>query len=175
MTNSKFRCATCKQYVDIDDAYLTLAVGRFCSTECVSAKMTQKRAKARSSSKRSRARAGGTGVAARPRKTVPLEVRAAVHRRDSRCRMCGGNGTEVHHVKFRSQGGEDSVLNLALLCTDCHHTHAHGPLAGYWRQVLLAMLWVHYVEGRRRTALETASWLAATGVLAAPQPLRPAS
>ncbi len=44
-----------------------------------------------------------------------------------RCRHCGTtDGVEVHHIKFRSVGGEDSTKNLALLCRCCHNEiHAY--------------------------------------------------
>jgi predicted restriction endonuclease len=37
------------------------------------------------------------------------------------CENCGGNGTDVHHLKFRSQGGDDHITNLCCLCRECHH------------------------------------------------------
>lgn len=50
------------------------------------------------------------------------KVRAAVKVRDKgRCRVCSRReGVEVHHVKFRSLGGEHSTANCALLCPECH-------------------------------------------------------
>lgn len=169
MGNSKFRCSTCKQYVELSDAYLTMGIGRFCSSECVSVKMNAKKAKARSAAKKAKARAGGTTP--KPR-TIPLDIRAAVRVRDGqRCRMCGGNGQEVHHIRFRSQGGTDTEDNLILLCNECHHVHAHGELSRYWRQVFRAVIWFQCVEGRRITALDAGRLLARTGVLAAPREL----
>jgi 5-methylcytosine-specific restriction endonuclease McrA len=34
-------------------------------------------------------------------------------------------GTEAHHVRFRSQGGDDDPENLVLLCKSCHDAR-HG-------------------------------------------------
>ncbi len=43
-----------------------------------------------------------------------------------RCRHCKTATPEVHHIKFRSAGGEDSTENLALLCRACHaEVHAY--------------------------------------------------
>lgn len=44
-----------------------------------------------------------------------------------RCRCCkSADLVEVHHVRFRSLGGEDSSANLALLCRVCHaEIHAY--------------------------------------------------
>lgn len=53
-----------------------------------------------------------------------LQVRLCeqVLRRDSwRCQCCGSKSNlEVHHKNFRSQGGDDSEVNLITLCVDCH-------------------------------------------------------
>ena len=38
-----------------------------------------------------------------------------------RCQVCGRmNGLEVHHIRFRSQNGDDSEENLITLCSECH-------------------------------------------------------
>ncbi len=36
------------------------------------------------------------------------------------CGGCGGVGEQIHHVKFRSQGGTHKANNLILLCLRCH-------------------------------------------------------
>jgi 5-methylcytosine-specific restriction endonuclease McrA len=43
-------------------------------------------------------------------------------KRDSwRCQGCGSlRGLEVHHIRSRSQSGDDSEDNLITLCADCH-------------------------------------------------------
>jgi 5-methylcytosine-specific restriction endonuclease McrA len=49
-------------------------------------------------------------------------LREQVLRRDAwRCQSCGSRSNlEVHHRKFRSQGGHDSEQNLITLCAGCH-------------------------------------------------------
>ncbi len=49
-------------------------------------------------------------------------VRRAVKFRDGgQCRVCvRGNGTELHHIVFRSLGGKHSTANCILICWDCH-------------------------------------------------------
>jgi 5-methylcytosine-specific restriction endonuclease McrA len=49
-------------------------------------------------------------------------LREQVLRRDAwRCQVCGARSNlEVHHKKFRSQGGDDSENNLITLCGRCH-------------------------------------------------------
>ncbi len=34
-------------------------------------------------------------------------------------------GVHVHHIRFRSQGGDDTATNLAWLCRPCHDAR-HG-------------------------------------------------
>ena len=51
--------------------------------------------------------------------------RHVVERDGGRCVLCLQNGTDVHHVIYRSQGGTDSLNNLVLLCRHCHE-RAHG-------------------------------------------------
>ncbi len=67
-------------------------------------------------------------VGRRDRMTLWQRVRRAVIFRDKgRCRACHRReGAEVHHVRFRSVGGEHSTANCALLCGECHaDVHAY--------------------------------------------------
>jgi 5-methylcytosine-specific restriction endonuclease McrA len=55
-------------------------------------------------------------------------VRQCVLVRDGyRCRVCRTReGVDVHHVRFRSVGGEDSTANCAAICRVCHaECHAY--------------------------------------------------
>ena len=47
---------------------------------------------------------------------------AILHRDGYTCQCCGKKNCrlEVHHVKFRSDGGTDDEENLITLCVDCH-------------------------------------------------------
>jgi 5-methylcytosine-specific restriction endonuclease McrA len=67
-------------------------------------------------------RASDRRVRARNRERQWQAVRKAVLARDgNRCRACGlKEGTEVHHIRFRSLGGEDSPANCAAICDRCH-------------------------------------------------------
>lgn len=51
-----------------------------------------------------------------------VALREVVACRDrGRCRVCNTKKSlQYHHLKFRSQGGEDTVENLLLLCFKCH-------------------------------------------------------
>lgn len=45
---------------------------------------------------------------------------------------------ERHHRKLRSQGGQDSIENLVLLCPHCHKILIHGrPARSYARGFLV--------------------------------------
>ena len=40
-----------------------------------------------------------------------------------RCQSCGSSeNLQVHHVKWRSQLGDDSEQNLITLCSSCHRS-----------------------------------------------------
>jgi 5-methylcytosine-specific restriction endonuclease McrA len=54
-------------------------------------------------------------------------VRTAVWRRDGgQCRACQGRQRlQVHHLRWRSQGGKWTTTNCVLLCRNCHQ-EAHA-------------------------------------------------
>lgn len=54
------------------------------------------------------------------------------------CQMCFSPGTEIHHVKFRSQGGRGVFTNGLTLCQSCHRkVHDDRELAEYWISVFV--------------------------------------
>ncbi len=64
----------------------------------------------------------------RNRQSIPPARRRAILIRDGhRCRARGCNATcflEVHHLKARSEGGDNGEQNLITLCSSCHR-HLH--------------------------------------------------
>ena len=62
----------------------------------------------------------------RPRLKLAREgyeiVRKRVLERDGwRCQACGSmKNLQIHHMKRRSQLGDDAMPNLITLCADCH-------------------------------------------------------
>lgn len=55
-----------------------------------------------------------------------------------KCELCDtwtGDSGEVHHIKFRSQGGGDEDGNLIYLCQPCHSQKAHGVNSREYRSV----------------------------------------
>ena len=55
-----------------------------------------------------------------------------VYDRDGgKCFICGKyieRGTPPHHIKYRSQGGEDVMENLVMLCNECHRKVHDGKI-----------------------------------------------
>ena len=57
---------------------------------------------------------------------LPLEeysilTNSVLSRDGFKCRSCGFRGNlTAHHMRFRSQGGEDTMDNLVTLCSACH-------------------------------------------------------
>lgn len=50
---------------------------------------------------------------------------------------CTWRGTEIHHRKLRSQGGQHDLDTCILLCKNCHMAvHAH-PARSYEQQLLV--------------------------------------
>lgn len=69
---------------------------------------------------------------------------------------------ECHHIKYLSQGGPNEPSNLIALC-DQHHRMVHSNKR-VWQPILLACIWIHYVEGKFLTIPETELRLEAMGL-----------
>ena len=69
--------------------------------------------------------------------TIPAKVRSALRQReDNWCARCGHSlANNAHHRKNKSQGGQDVLSNLVLLCgsgtTGCHGWVTGHPLEAY--------------------------------------------
>ena len=62
--------------------------------------------------------------------------------RDKGCIICGNPNAVRHHVIFRSRGGNDSELNIVLLCTKHHHSaHRNQPK---YEKIFIEYLESHY-------------------------------
>lgn len=159
MPVARVRCSACRNYVPREEIYYESRVSRICSEDCFkdlherTRLRTRERAKARSKAK--------------PRDNrLDLDTRRRVRARDGNvCRWCGKRGEQVHHIKYRSQGGPDHMSNLILLCTE-HHQRVHSNKR-HWQPTLLALLWIGYVDGRWLTVPETERYLMREGLLAA--------
>lgn len=64
------------------------------------------------------------------------KVKQQIYERDNgQCQQCGAPGTQIHHVKFRSQGGRGVYSNGVLLCHSCHRkVHDNRELALQWQK-----------------------------------------
>lgn len=52
--------------------------------------------------------------------------------RNSYCKFCGSKvEVSAHHIRFRSEGGDDSMGNLISLCFPCHRKIHDGYQMGY--------------------------------------------
>jgi hypothetical protein len=63
------------------------------------------------------------------KKNPTLKQRLATIARDQRCIGCGAPASrcQIHHIRWRRNGGLTVVANLVLVCANCHfHIHHHG-------------------------------------------------
>jgi hypothetical protein len=68
-------------------------------------------------------------VASAAARMIPPQLRRAVAWRDGGCVIDGCTSRyrlQVHHLRFRSDGGDDDLENLATLCWFHHHVCIHG-------------------------------------------------
>lgn len=136
--NSRARCSVCKQYVPQSEIVFANRMTKVCSSECFGALMGKHR-----ETKKSKR------PAKRMHPVIPIEMRSVVHERDQNmCRCCGARGTQCHHVLFRSQGGEDELSNLILLCSECHQDKAHGVESRRYRELFRKYIWLCMVENK---------------------------
>lgn len=158
MSVARVRCSACRNYVPREEIYYETRVSRICSEDCFRSLHERNRTKARSR-KREKAKK-------KPESRLDIELRRKVRKRDGNvCRWCGKNGEQVHHIKYRSQGGPDHLGNLILLCQE-HHQRVHSNKK-HWQPTLLALLWIGYVNGRWMTVPETERYLIRKGLLGA--------
>jgi len=63
------------------------------------------------------------------KQTYRLLMKRVLERDGWRCQKCGAvRNLQVHHWKYRSQLGDDSLSNLVTLCAYCH-IEEHGQLS----------------------------------------------
>lgn len=63
----------------------------------------------------------------------------AYERDNGECVLCHNRADDVHHVIFRSKGGQDDIHNVVCLCRE-HHEMAHGVHAKEMREWFLNYL-----------------------------------
>ena len=84
----------------------------------------------------------------RKRNAFSNKVKQQIYERDNGlCQQCGALGTEIHHVKFRSQGGRGVYSNGVLLCRSCHRkVHDNRELALQWQKHFESMYGKDYYK-----------------------------
>lgn len=129
---SKVRCANCDDYVERDEA-LRGGLSSFCDEDCRRNKAREYES-VRSSPKRAKMKRK------RAKNPMPEGLRDAVIAADGgKCRGCGiSNGLHVHHIMYRSQGGEHRIENLITLCFTCHDV-VHSD-KGKWQPACLVLM-----------------------------------
>lgn len=163
MANSKFRCAGCHEYKPQPE-HRRFGPSRVCSDRC--AELYSNDLQPKRSLNTSGRRARGAGVAAR-RLETPTAVRDQVLARDRhRCRVCGGEGHHVHHIRYRSEGVDHQPHNLITLCWE-HHEVVHSNKKK-WKPLLLAVIWFEYFERRHLTVLQVERILLRRGYIMVP-------
>jgi 5-methylcytosine-specific restriction endonuclease McrA len=96
-------------------------------------------------------------------RVAPQVRRKVIDRDQSCCRICGRyvEAPALHHIRYRSHGGPDTVDNLVTVGWqpghDCHLTVAHGP-----RARIIAPLLVACTVDPSVTALQLYRWQQAT-------------
>lgn len=140
------RCSICRNYFPKDRMLHTGlgSLGGVCSEECKTAyvkKYRDKRVRRREHREKKFV----------PGRRLPGTCRDRVRKRDDgRCRWCGTDqNVQIHHVRYRSQGGPDTPKNLISICADCHEL-AHSNKRKY-QPVLFTWLWLYYELGREVT------------------------
>lgn len=62
--------------------------------------------------------------------TTDSEYSGVLQRDNYQCRSCGAGGMNtlhIHHIKYRSRGGDDTEDNLITLCFRCHKKLHDNP------------------------------------------------
>lgn len=140
MANTKVRCSVCKDFFARNEMLKTgVGLGGVCSEACMNAwKEKYRKKRVRRREHRALKHTGSR---------IPGTVRGRVRRRDNeRCRWCQTrNSLELHHVRYRSEGGPDSPKNLVTLCHE-HHLLMHTNKRVY-QPTLLVFLWAYYTKG----------------------------
>lgn len=146
--NSTYRCAGCREYRP-QPAHRQLGLARVCSDQCAATYSRRGEDRPERSLKEPARRAPGAGRRL-DEINVPTVVRARVLARDrARCRFCTQTAHHVHHICYKSEGRDHQEHNLICLCRE-HHELVHSNKRVY-KPLLLATIWLEYVEGRRLT------------------------
>ena len=146
--NTKRRCTSCRDYFPREQ----ISRHGVCGAECLQTLVDKAREKHRRRQIQ-RERPSPTGAGS--------DVRRRVRVRDGeKCRWCGtSSDLQVHHIKYRSEGGPNTMNNLITLCAE-HHATAHSNKRLY-QPALLGVIWMGYVGGKMLSVPQFMRWHAA--------------
>lgn len=137
---AKARCSICRNYFLKEDMLRSGlgGLGGVCSEECFEIY------KKKYQDKRIRRKAHREAKYDNSSRRLPGTCRDRVKRRDDgKCRWCGTvDEIQIHHVRYRSEGGPDTPRNLISICAECHAL-AHTNKKKY-QPILLLWLWLFY-------------------------------
>ena len=75
------------------------------------------------------------------------ETMIKIIERDVFCVVCGCEGQEIHHCKFKSQGGRGVYTNGVYVCRACHNkAHKHFEIAEMLRDIMIELYGVDYYK-----------------------------
>lgn len=121
--NETVRCAVCDTRKPRGEM-LRVGLGHVCGPSCIEA------ARQKARDKRER-RLEHRKERRRANQSIPEVVRRRVLARDGqRCRWCGSEEVQLHHIEFRSEGGAHVETNLVALCNE-HHRLVHSDKGVY--------------------------------------------
>lgn len=53
-----------------------------------------------------------------------------------KCEVCASRAVDIHHIKYRSQGGGDNIENIMALCRTCHDkAHSGKAIQPYFQDI----------------------------------------
>jgi 5-methylcytosine-specific restriction endonuclease McrA len=126
--NSRVLCQGCRLFRDPAEMQ-KVGLGYICGDRCM--ELVRKRAREKRARREANKSSHSKGLLDRNRK--------AAKRRDLGCRWCRRTSClQVHHIRYRSQGGGHELDNLITLCQVCHE-HAHSDKRR-WQPVLLELI-----------------------------------
>jgi 5-methylcytosine-specific restriction endonuclease McrA len=151
----KVRCCNpaCRQWKD-KAGCVPYGLGWCCDTDCRWKATEARRRGLEQRDKKVKERSDPVPREAPGKDRFTAERRRAVQQRDGRrCRRCGGErGLHVHHVIYRSEGGNHEETNLITLCFGCHD-RVHSSKR-YFQPILLELLRLHYQDDRFLTVVD---------------------
>lgn len=160
--NGKLRCVSCRGYYPRNAEGSTMVgLSGVCSSGCLDdLKAARRRSAPRPEEVKDRARRKHTRRAVHREnkhkygRRLPGQTRDKIRDRDGyNCRFCGvGQDIQIHHIKYRSQGGGDTLINLISLC-ETHHMLMHSSKRK-WQPILQMVQYLHYAEELKFTVPE---------------------